>query len=185
MSQETASVEPPATAEHLAIARLRLHLGDALIGAEMSLGQPAITVRREAILPATVALRDDPMLKYIRLSDICGVDNLKRGITPRFEVVYHLHSFLRNEWVRLKAPVDERDPVVPSIVSEWPAANWFEREIYDMFGIQFSGHPNLTRILMPDDWEGHPLRKDYPIYGEEVEFTVNFGKVQRREIGYG
>ncbi len=185
MSQETAPVESPAAAEHLAITRLRVHLADSIIGAEVSFGQPAITVTPDAILPATVALRDDPVLKYIRLSDICGVDNLKRGITPRFEVIYHFYSFLRNDWVRLKALADERDLVMASIVSEWPAANWFEREIYDMFGIEFSGHPNLTRILMPDDWEGHPLRKDYPIYGEEVDFSVNVGKVQRKEIGYG
>ena len=100
-------------------------------------------------------------------------------------MVYHLYSYLRSDWVRLRVPLEERDEVVPSIVSEWPAANWFEREVYDMFGIQFAGHPELTRILMPDDWEGYPLRKDYPIYGEDVEFTVNQGKVKKKDLGYG
>ena len=185
MSQETASPQPAAESEHLVVDRLRVALNDAAIQSIRRHGQESITVNRQSILAATTALRDDPELKYIRLSDVSAIDNLERRTTPRFEVVYHLYSYLRSDWVRLRVPLEERDEVAPSIVSEWPAANWFEREVYDMFGIQFAGHPELTRILMPDDWEGYPLRKDYPMYGEDVEFTVNQGKVKKKDLGYG
>ena len=84
---------------------------------------------------------------------------------PRFEVVYHLYSISKNHRLRIKVSVEERDCVVDSVVSVWKAANWQEREIYDLLGIEFRGHPDLRRILMSDDWEGHPLRKDYPLEG--------------------
>jgi len=84
---------------------------------------------------------------------------------PRFEVVYHLLSLREKERVRLKVRLGGDDPTLQSAFSVWPAANYFEREIFDLFGVRFSGHPNLERILMPDDWEGHPLRKDYPVEG--------------------
>ena len=185
MSQETTSLQSPTEPSHPVVDRLRVALNDTTIQAIVRLGQASITIDRDLIPAATAALRDDPELKYNRLSDISAIDNLERRATPRFEVVYHLYSYLRSDWVRLRVPVEERDAEVPSIASEWPAANWFEREVYDMFGIQFAGHPQLTRILMPDDWEGHPLRKDYPMYGEDVEFTVNQGKVKKKDLGYG
>jgi NADH-quinone oxidoreductase subunit C len=185
LSQETASLQSPTESEHPAVDCLRVALNDTTVQAILSLGQASITIDRESIVEATTALRDDLELKYTRLSDISAIDNLERRATPRFEVVYHLYSYLRSDWVRLRVPIEERDEVVPSIVSVWPAANWFEREVYDMFGIHFAGHPQLTRILMPDDWEGFPLRKDYPMYGEDVEFTVNQGRVKKKDLGYG
>ena len=100
---------------------------------------------------------------FVRLSTVTGVD--RYPAEPRFEVVYHLHSVERNERVRLKCRLPGADPVIESVTSVWRSANWYERETFDLFGIRFINHPDLRRIMMPDDWEGHPLRKDYPITG--------------------
>jgi NADH-quinone oxidoreductase subunit C len=100
------------------------------------------------------------------LSAATAVDRYPRE--PRFEVVYHVHSIERTERIRLKCSVPGVDPVIESITSVWRAANWYEREVFDLFGIRFLNHPDLRRILMPDDWEGYPLRKDYPITGSRV-----------------
>lgn len=101
--------------------------------------------------------------KFIRLSSVTAVDWYPEE--PRFEVVYHLHSLERNTRLRVKCRLGGSDPAIDSVTAVWRGANWYEREVYDMFGIQFRGHPNLVRILMPTDWEGHPLRKDYPVHG--------------------
>ena len=101
--------------------------------------------------------------KFVRLSTVTAVD--RYPAEPRFEVVYHLHSIERNERIRLKARLSGAEPVIESVTSVWRGANWYEREVFDLFGITFTGHPDLRRIMMPDDWEGHPLRKDYPITG--------------------
>ena len=101
--------------------------------------------------------------KFIRLSSVTAVDWYPEE--PRFEVVYHLHSLERNTRLRVKCRLGGSDPAIDSVTSVWRGANWYEREVYDMFGIQFRGHPNLVRILMPTDWEGYPLRKDYPVHG--------------------
>ena len=105
-------------------------------------------------------LRDDG--GFVMLEDITAVDWLLRA--PRFDVVYNMIALFRAEPLRLKVAVDPETPV-PSLTALWPSANWYEREIYDLFGLTFSDHPDLRRIEMPDDWEGHPLRKDYPITG--------------------
>ena len=97
------------------------------------------------------------------LIDITAVDRL--GREPRFDVVYHVYHLERKTWLRLKVQVGWDEPTVPSIAHVYASANWAERECYDMFGVRFRGHPNLKRILMPDDWNGHPLRKDYPLTG--------------------
>ena len=115
------------------------------------------------------SLRDAPALRYNFLADLTAVDWPERE--PRFDVVYHLLSLETRAVVRLKMRVgdeEEHHPEVPTVSSVWPAANWYEREVYDLFGITFSGHPDLRRILMPDDWVGHPLRKDYPLTGIEL-----------------
>ena len=103
---------------------------------------------------------------FIRLSSVTAVD--RYPAEPRFEVVYHLHSVERNDRIRLKCRVRGEDPVIESVASVWRSANWYEREVFDLFGIHFLNHPDLRRIMMPDDWEGHPLRKDYPIAGTRV-----------------
>jgi NADH-quinone oxidoreductase subunit C len=116
-------------------------------------------------------LRDDPELHFAMLSWVGGVDLLPGE--PRFEIVYHLLSLEQNCRCVLKVRVHEADPRVPTVTGVWPTANWHERETYDFYGIVFDGHPDLTRILLPDDWEGWPLRKDSPLGYQEVAFTHN------------
>jgi NADH-quinone oxidoreductase subunit C len=104
--------------------------------------------------------------KFVRLSTVTAVD--RYPAEPRFEVVYHLHSIEGNERIRVRCRIGGTEPRIASMTTVWRSANWYEREVWDLFGIQFTGHPDLTRILLPDDWEGHPLRKDYPITGSRV-----------------
>ena len=104
--------------------------------------------------------------RFVRLSTVTGVD--RYPAEPRFEVVYHLHSIERNLRLRLKCRLPGADPVIESVTSVWRSANWYERETFDLFGIRFINHPNLRRIMMPEDWDGHPLRKDYPITGSRI-----------------
>lgn len=127
--------------------------------AELSRGQAVVLVPRDAIAAALRTLRDDPGLQFTQLMDLTAVDYL--GRTPRFEVVYQLLSFPLRHRVRLKVALPEDDATIPSAVPVWKSANWAEREVYDMFGIRFTGHPDLRRILMYAEFEGHPLRKDY------------------------
>jgi NADH-quinone oxidoreductase subunit C len=122
-------------------------------------------------------LRDDPELQFGLLSWVGGVDWLPRD--PRFEVVYHLLSVAHNCRFVLKVLVPESRPRVPTVTGVWPTANWHERETYDFFGVVFEGHPDLTRILLPDEWQGWPLRKDSPLGYQEVAFTHNTpGRIQ-------
>lgn len=102
-------------------------------------------------------------IEFTFLSDVMGVDRFP--VEPRFEVNYHLLSMTRRERLRLRVQVSSDSPVVESVTPVWPTANWHEREVFDLFGVRFEGHPNLQRILLPQDWEGHPLRKDYPVEG--------------------
>jgi len=104
--------------------------------------------------------------QFVRLSTVTAVDRFPSE--PRFEVVYHLHAIEHNSRVRLKCRVRGEDPVIDSVTGVWRGADWYEREVFDLFGIRFLGHPDLRRILMPDDWEGYPLRKDYPVTGSRV-----------------
>jgi NADH-quinone oxidoreductase subunit C len=108
-------------------------------------------------------LKSAPDLAFNFLSDITGVDRFP--VEPRFELNYHLVSLLQRTVLRIRVRVHGADPVVPTVTTIWPGANWHEREIFDLFGVRFEGHPDLRRILMPEDWEGHPLRKDYPVEG--------------------
>ena len=107
--------------------------------------------------------------KYIRLSAVTAVD--WHPAEPRFEVVYHLHSLEPFRRLRVKCKVSGEKPEIESVYSVWRSANWFEREVFDMFGIHFHNHPDLQRILMPTDWEGHPLRKDYPVHGYKYSYS--------------
>ena len=108
-------------------------------------------------------LRDDKDLRFKYLSDLTALDHYPGE--PRFETVYHVYSIENNQRLRLKVRLGGDDPSVDSMVQVWPAANAFEREVFDLFGIYFVGHPYLVRIVLPEDWEGHPLRKDYPTEG--------------------
>lgn len=151
--------------------KLKAALPEAVSGSEEFRGDLSVVIGSDALLDVARFLRDDPELRYNFLEQLCGVDYL--GRTPRFEVVYHLLSHSNRHRICLKVGVPERSPIVPSITPLWSAANYQEREAFDMFGIIFEGHPSLERILMPDDWQGHPQRKDIPLGGEEVAFTFN------------
>jgi NADH-quinone oxidoreductase subunit C len=146
--------------------RVRTRFGGAVTEMHAHRGDHTGVVDRAAIAEVLRFCRDDAELAFDMLSDLTAVDYLKypgREDGPRFEVVYHLYSVPRNHRVRLKVRVDEDDPVVPSAVAVWPIADWLEREVWDMFGIRFEGHPDLRRLLMYEEFVGHPLRKDYPI----------------------
>jgi NADH-quinone oxidoreductase subunit C len=131
--------------------------------------QVSVIVKKGRILDICRYLHDDPFLYFDHLQDLCGVDYLGKK-EPRFEVVYNLYSIKYHHRIRVRAQVPENDPHIRSVTSIiWAGANWHERECFDMFGIVFKGHPDLRRILLPEDWEGHPLRKDYPLKGPEPE----------------
>jgi len=131
-----------------------------------ALGETTIVVPREHILPVCAFLKAAPDFQFNFLADLCGFD---RGPEeePRFEVNYHLFSTTKHHRVRLKVLLNENDPHVPSVTGVWRTANWHERETYDLFGVIFDNHPDLRRILLPDDWQGHALRKDFPLRGYE------------------
>lgn len=123
-------------------------------------------IPREHIVAVCQNLKTAPHAKFDFLADICGAD---RGVEeePRFEVNYHLFSINKHHRLRLKVVLEESDPHVPTVTGVWRTANWHERETFDLFGVVFDGHPDLRRILLPDDWQGHALRKDFPLRGYE------------------
>jgi len=148
------------------LARLTGAFGGRILETHDYRGDHSATVDRSAVLDVLEFCRDDPALRFDVLMDLTAVDYLKypgREFGPRFEVVYHLYSLPCNHRVRLQVRVEEDEAHVPSAVGLWPIANWFEREVWDMFGIRFDGHPDLRRLLMYEEFEGHPLRKDYPV----------------------
>lgn len=141
---------------------IRAKLGAAVLHAETFHDDDIVLVRREDLLESIRALKQDPALAFDFLSDVTAVDYLGKK-EPRFEVVYHLLSLKRHRRVRIKVPVSETAPEVDSLVTLWKAADWMEREVWDMFGIRFRGHPDLRRILLYEEFRGYPLRKDYPV----------------------
>ncbi len=148
---------------HPAVACLLNWNAAAITGAKFDRDEMTIYVDRPAIREACAVLRDDPACAFTSLSDITCVDCYPAE--PRFEVVYHLLSMKKKERARLKVRLNGDSPALESLTSLWPGANYFEREVFDLFGVRFTGHPYLRRLLMPEDWEGHPLRKDYPVEG--------------------
>ncbi|HBH00697.1 MAG TPA: NADH-quinone oxidoreductase subunit C [Candidatus Rokubacteria bacterium] len=146
--------------------RVRARFGPGVVDAHDHRGDHTAIVARDALLSVLVWCRDEPALAFDMLTDLTAVDYLQypgREDGPRFEVVYHLYSVPHNHRLRVKVRVEEDDAVVPSAVALWPIANWFEREVWDMFGVRFEGHPDPRRLLMYEEFVGHPLRKDYPI----------------------
>jgi len=132
-------------------------------------GELTVFVPREKLADAARALRDDEELRFECCPSVSGV-HYPSDADAEFHVVYHLQSMTHNRRLRVETTCPASDPHVPSVVATYPAADWHERETWDMFGVVFDGHPHLTRILMPDDWVGHPGRKDYPLGGIPVEF---------------
>ncbi|RAN30914.1 NADH dehydrogenase subunit C [Hyphomonas pacifica] len=149
---------------------------DAVRAADVVLGELTILAERDHVLGLLRFLRDDQQCNFETLIDVCGVDYPER--TERFEVVYHLLSMRMNHRVRVRVQTSEETPV-PSIVGLWPAANWFEREAFDMYGIQFSDHPDLRRILTDYGFEGYPLRKDFPLTGH---YEVRYDDLEKRVV---
>jgi NADH-quinone oxidoreductase subunit C len=154
---------PPELAERPAIRKLQEFNPGAVLGAAEFRRQLALTIAPVLLRDICEVLRRDLELSFDFLTDITAVD--RYPVEPRFEVVYQLRSMKTRHRLRLKAPLAGEDPRIDSLVGLWPVADVLEREVYDLFGIHFNGHPNLRRLLMPDDWEGHPLRKDYPVEG--------------------
>lgn len=132
----------------------------------------------EQIVPAAQVLRDE--FNFELLAEQTAVDYWPE-LAPRFHVVYRFRSLKHNTIIGVRVPLNGNAPSMPSLVPVYANANWFERELWDMFGIRFEGHPDLRRVLMPYDWEGHPLRKDYPLGYEEVQFSFNFDEIDVRK----
>jgi NADH-quinone oxidoreductase subunit C len=150
--------------EHAVAAALEGFDSEALTGGRFDRGELTLEIAPAKIVSVCGFLKFEQ--KFIRLSSVTAVD--RYPAEQRFEVVYLLHSIERNARLRLKARLAGSEPTIESVTSVWRGANWYEREVFDLFGIRFTGHPDLRRIMMPDDWEGHPLRKDYPITGTRV-----------------
>jgi NADH-quinone oxidoreductase subunit C len=148
---------------HLALKKLRGFDSAAVEDAQSFRDEVTLFIRRESLRRAAEFLRDDPELTFTFLADVTAVDHYPTE--PRFETVYHLLSMKTTQRLRLKVRLAGDDPRVESMVPVWPSAEAYEREVFDLMGIQFRNHPFLRRILMPDEWEGHPLRKDYPVQG--------------------
>ena len=128
-------------------------------------GQVSAVVKKGRIKEIMKHLHDTPELYFDYLEDLCGVDYAGKK-EARYEVVYHLYSMRHRHMIRMRTEVPEQDSTIDSVVDIWTGANWHERECYDMYGIEFKGHPDLRRILLPEDWEGHPLKKDYPLQAD-------------------
>lgn len=151
--------------EHVTVRRLQEAFPEAVEEVMSFRDETWAVLRVEALLEVCRFLKEDPELAYDLLSFVCAVDYMPRE--PRFEVVYQLYSTKFHHRFRIKTRVSGQDPTVPSVTSIWPTADWHERETFDLMGIGFDGHPDLRRILLPQDWVGHPLRKDYPLRGPE------------------
>jgi NADH-quinone oxidoreductase subunit C len=146
--------------EHPAVKAIAAWSSEALVDAKLDRGEVTLTVPAEEVLGAAGALK---AAGYSFFEDMTAVDWYPSS--PRFQLSYHLLSHGYKEYIRLRVMLEAESPSIETMTSLWPAANFYEREVFDLFGIRFEGHPNLRRILMPEEWEGHPLRKDYPVEG--------------------
>jgi len=160
-----------------AVASLKSALGPRLASVETFRGQTTAVLEASSILPACRMLHDEQAFEL--LAALTAVDYWPQE--PRFGVVYQLYSLGHRQLLGLKVLLESQQAELPSITPVYPNANWHEREVFDMFGVKFTGHPDLRRILMPFEWEGHPLRKDYPLGYEEVQFSFNFDEIERRK----
>jgi NADH-quinone oxidoreductase subunit C len=161
--------KPVDASDHKLVKKLKARFDGAVIEAVEFIGQVSIRIEPDRIVAVCTFLRDDGDTKFNYLSDLTCV-HYPLGPERPLEVVYNLYSISRNERVRLKVGIAE-GASVDSVTDVWPSANWMEREVYDLFGVNFSNHPDMRRILLPPDWEGHPLRKDYPLEFIENEWT--------------
>ena len=162
-----------------AVELLRKRLGKDVLDVSYFRDETTLKLASNGLVEACKLLRDEDSLQFRFLAALTAVDYWPEE--PRFHVVYQLYSHAHAAFLGLRVPVRSDDLRVPSIEGVFPNANWHEREVFDMFGVKFEGHSDLRRILMPQDWEGHPLRKDYPLGYEEVQFTFNFDEIDRRK----
>ncbi len=164
----------------LVVQKIQEKYPDAVLDVADARGELTVTVNKDVIYDLMAFLKNDSELTYNFLADVTAVDyslmedTLMKYDYARFMLVYHLLSTEKKQRLRVKVPVHENELSIPSMASIWKVANWLERETYDMFGIIFENHPDLRRILMPDDYEGYPLRKDYPLRGRGERETFNF-----------
>jgi NADH-quinone oxidoreductase subunit C len=147
-------------ASHPAVAAIVAMKSEALTEARWDRNEMTLTIAREDLVAAGFAVQQ---AGYNFLEDVTAVDWFPSS--PRFQISYHVVSHTLKERIRLRVMLDEIDPTVETITTVWPSANYYEREVFDLFGIRFGGHPNMRRIMLPEEWEGHPLRKDYPVEG--------------------
>jgi len=175
--------KPVDAGNHPLVKKLRDKLEDAVLEASEFIGQLSIRIQPARVVEVCTALKDDDETPFNYLSDLTCVHYPDQKAAP-FEVIYNLYSISKNERVRLKAAVNGEG--IESVTSIWPSADWLEREVYDLFGVVFHNHPDPRRILLPPDWEGHPLRKDYPLEFVENRWTENhlpeFTDVQREQL---
>ena len=150
--------------------KLTARFASRIVETSRAFNELGFIIDKSALSEILQFLRDDPELQYLHLSDVTATDWPERE--KRFEVVYHLYSFLLNRYLRFKIVVGENEQV-PTLCGLWDTADWLEREVYDMFGVTFAGHPDLRRILMWEEFEGHPLRRDFPLTYEMPQFTFN------------
>lgn len=162
-----------------AVAKLKDMFGEDVLSVSAFRQETTVELSPQVITAAVKLLRDDPEFSFDMLLLLTAVDYFPQE--PRFVVAYRLYSMANDAMIGLAVPVPGDEPKLPTIESVFPNANWHEREIIDMFGIEFTGHSDPRRILMPHDWEGHPLRKDYPLGYEEVQFTFNFEDIDRNK----
>ena len=161
------------------VAALKEKFGDAVEQVAEFRGETSVTVRADLAAEVLRFLKESPDLRYTFLADLTAMDDWPDE--PRFTVVYQVREMSRPTNLRIKCRVGGESPALPSATGVHLNANWHEREVFDMFGITFTGHPDLRRLLMPADWQGHPLRKDYPLGYEEVEFTFNFDAIEKKK----
>ncbi len=164
MISETAAAHPIVTA-------LQRESSSWLVSAIVALGELTLEVEADRVVHVCRFLREEKA--FNRISTITAVD--RYPVEPRFEVVYHLYSVTLKQRVRVRARVDSTNPEIDSVIPVWEGANWYEREVFDLFGIRFRNHPEMTRILMPEGWEGHPLRRDYPVHGHRYDYAETEG----------
>ncbi|UCF60277.1 MAG: NADH-quinone oxidoreductase subunit C [Anaerolineaceae bacterium] len=156
---------------------LKSELGEQVLSVDVFRDQTTVVLARESIEEACRYLNSEH--DFDLLAALMAVDYWPEE--PRFAVIYQLYSLKHKLFIGLRVPVHSTTPEIATVETIFPNANWHEREVYDMFGINFSGHSDLRRILMPYDWEGHPLRKDYPLAHEEIQFSFNFDEIDRRK----
>jgi NADH-quinone oxidoreductase subunit C len=158
---------------------------DAVVYSKTFRGETTLVVDPAQIVPVLEYLRNAPGLIYNFLSDISAVDYYPDPPSDqhpeRFGLSYHIYSMLYNRRLRVKVFLPEEEPVVDTVIGVWPAANWLEREVMDLMGIQIEGHPDPRRLMLPDDWDGHPHRRDYPTAKETVQFSFNAEEIMRHK----